>query len=585
MKQFYTLGAAVLLSASAFAANPLTPLMGGEPRDGIANGSYQLRSESMMPRLDRNAAPALNLTAAPGSARVASDVEITLPEIVLDRPEGETTNFSRNCVGYWSYSTGIYNETDRGGIVRMVQTGNNEVWFSNPVALLPMSSWIKGTMSADGKTITFKGAQAVYLQENSDGEDVLMYLVPVEFVKEHEDGTGFYYPTADATYTYESDGKGGWKPTDLNLVHGLCRLDENGKMVWSGYGNLDQILTPNTAVPGKLPAGLTPEKWVVRYDTGGHMADVARADGKIYIRGLFDTAPEGWVEGTISGQKVSFEVGQFMGEGTDMHYAYLYGGDIRPEYNENYGQYFNAIYATLILEFDYNAGDKALTNCVAVTSVAVREKPNTDPDKYKVEYYLPHPTVKYIVRDPECPPSDPYGISFFAYDDQTGYGFVDFRYANEDTNGYILPTEDLYYRVFFNEKLHTFYPDEYASLEKPMVLVPYNLSDFYDFDNNGYLHTFYYYSDQLDRIGIQNVYLPEGAETGLVSQLVSFPVTPTPTEPDDAIDTIDVTGKTLGSEQWFDLQGRLVENPEAGLYIVRRAYTDGTVTTTKVIKK
>lgn len=579
MKQFYTLGAMALLTASAFAATPLTPFTGGMARDGIANGSYQLRNEAVMARANASAeAPSMHLVAASGMSRAASDIEITLPEIVLDRPDGEMTNFSRDCVGYWSYSTGIYNETDKGAIVHMVKAAGNEVWLDNPVALLPMNSWIKGTLSDDGNTITIKGAQAVY-HEELNGEMTMMYLVPVEFVKEHEDGTGWYYPTADATYTYQSDGKGGWKPTDLNLVQGLCRINEEGEMAWIGYGNLDQILTPHTETVTELPEGLNPEKWVVRYDTGGHMADVARGNGKIYIRGLFQEAPEGWAVGEISGQTVSFEVGQYLGEGTDMHYAYLYGGDIRPVYNEHYGQYFNEVYATLILEFDYNAADKALTNCIAVTRTAVREKRNVDPDTYKVQTYLPHPTVKYIVRDPECPPSDPYGISFFAYDDQTGYGFVDFRYANEDTNGYILPTEDLYYRVFFNEKLHTFYPDEYASLEKPMVLVPYNYSDFYDFDNNGYLHTFYYYSDSLDRIGIQNVYLPEGAETGLVSLLVSFPVTP------DAIDTIDVTGKTVSSELWFDLQGRIVENPAAGLYIVRTVYTDGTVITSKVIKK
>ncbi len=579
MKKFYFLGVAALLSASAMTASPGAPLLGGEPRDGIANGSYRLRSESDI-RLTRpvsGTAPVL--TSGPAKTALSraevKPAEITLAEIVTTPPAGEKTTYSRDCVGYWSFSTKIYDQVDKGGVVNMVKGDNNEVWLDNPLALMALKSWMKGTLSNDGKTITFKGAQAVYA-ETLNEETTYFYMAPLEFVVEKEDGSGWYYPTADATYEYDLDGTT-WKPRDLTKVHGLCRLMDDGTLSWIGYGNYDQILTPQTSTLTELPEGLTYDKWVVKYDGGGHMADVARTDTKMYVRGLLPNAPQGWAVGNVTRDRVVFPVGQYVGETTDMHFAYVFGGEVRSEYNEYYDTYFNNVYASRQLEFTYNAADMILSECPAVTCVTLNYRAGTNPDTYQVQSSIVNPTVRYLVRDPECPPANPYSISIFAYDDQTGYGFVDFRFLNEDANGYILPTEDLYYRVFMNGKLHTFYPDEYGALEAPMVLVPYNFYDLYDFDVQGYLHTFYYYSDSLDTMGIQTIYKPEGIETPLVSNLISF----------DVIGGIhsDMADKTVSTQEWFDLQGRRVENPASGLYIVRTVYTDGTVSTTKTVKK
>ena len=105
-------------------------------------------------------------------------------------------------------------------------------------------------------------------------------------------------------------------------------------------------------------------------------------------------------------------------------------------------------------------------------------------------------------------------------------------------------------------------------------LIPYNFYDYFDFDAQGYRHTFYYYSDGLETIGIQAVYKNE--EDKLYASDVSvFPVA--------SVKVIENESKTVTDVTYYDLQGRKVANPEAGLYIVRTAYADGTVSTRKTV--
>ena len=183
-------------------------------------------------------------------------------------------------------------------------------------------------------------------------------------------------------------------------------------------------------------------------------------------------------------------------------------------------------------------------------------------------------SAQYLVRDITTPPAQVRDISFMVYNDDYGYGYVDFTFTNLDAKGCILDTNRLFYCVYFDGKVFEFQPDEYSSMTETVNLIPYNFYDYFDFDAQGYRHTCYYYSDGLETIGIQAVYKNE--EDKLYASDVSvFPVA--------SVKVIENESKTVTDVTYYDLQGRKVANPEAGLYIVRTAYADGTVSTRKTV--
>ena len=182
-------------------------------------------------------------------------------------------------------------------------------------------------------------------------------------------------------------------------------------------------------------------------------------------------------------------------------------------------------------------------------------------------------------RNPAAKPATPTELFATEYDpDYESFAF-DFKVSPLDVDGNLLDTDELYYVVYIDGEEFTFQTDEYDTLEENMTLVHY------DFDDGWY---FYPYGDQreiafmmegVDKIGVQMVYFEEDEATGnrteSRSEIASY--------------TVDV--KTLAADSdvktvsYYDLQGRAVRNPAKGIYIVRKAMTDGSVRTSKAIIK
>ena len=46
----------------------------------------------------------------------------------------------------------------------------------------------------------------------------------------------------------------------------------------------------------------------------------------------------------------------------------------------------------------------------------------------------------------------------------------------------------------------------------------------------------------------------------------------------------DATGKNVKNVEWFSLDGRRISNPQNGVFMKKTTYSDGTQSTTKVVK-
>ena len=80
--------------------------------------------------------------------------------IVMEQPAGELKTYDR--AGYAYYLSGEYPRRGaQTGTIDIVFAEDNKVYFKQPLSKLEINSWVEGTLSEDGKTITIPMGQNV----------------------------------------------------------------------------------------------------------------------------------------------------------------------------------------------------------------------------------------------------------------------------------------------------------------------------------------------------------------------------------------------------------------------------------------
>ena len=191
-------------------------------------------------------------------------------------------------------------------------------------------------------------------------------------------------------------------------------------------------------------------------------------------------------------------------------------------------------------------------------------------------------TVWTVLEDAEAAvPADPEALEFFDCKDESGFTRFDFNINLEDVDGKPLHADNVTYSIYTDDdQLFTFDYDTYGAnngFDQDMTEIPYGFTG-YDF----YLRRVYFYRTNTGdnplfnwRIGIQVHNTVDGVRNS--SNIVYLEENPY-----NAIDGVK-QGKTVASERYYNLAGKKVANPE-GITIKVTTYTDGTTTTTKVVK-
>ena len=191
-------------------------------------------------------------------------------------------------------------------------------------------------------------------------------------------------------------------------------------------------------------------------------------------------------------------------------------------------------------------------------------------------------TVWTVLEDAEAAvPADPEALEFFDCKDESGFTRFDFNINLEDVNGKPLHADNVTYSIYTDDdQLFTFDYDTYGAnngFDQDMTEIPYGFTG-YDF----YLRRVYFYRTNTGdnplfnwRIGIQVHNTVDGVRNS--SNIVYLEENPY-----NAIDGVK-QGKTVASERYYNLAGQKVASPE-GITIKVTTYTDGTTTTTKVVK-
>lgn len=191
-------------------------------------------------------------------------------------------------------------------------------------------------------------------------------------------------------------------------------------------------------------------------------------------------------------------------------------------------------------------------------------------------------TVWTVLEDAEAAvPADPEALEFFDCKDESGFTRFDFNINLEDVDGKPLHADNVTYSIYTDDdQLFTFDYDTYGAnngFDQDMTEIPYGFTG-YDF----YLRRVYFYRTNTGdnplfnwRIGIQVHNTVDGVRNS--SNIVYLEENPY-----NAIDGVK-QGKTVAGERYYNLAGQKVASPE-GITIKVTTYTDGTTTTTKVVK-
>lgn len=478
---------------------------------------------------------------------------------IHERPEGEVRHYTRSGQAWTVTASVLVMETSQDGLFMEVvfAPDGKTVYLKDPVSTQMYDTYVEGTLSDDGKTITVPFGQTIahYSQYNLD---ILFGFVEMQGYENRL--TGVAVEDEDIVYTIADNGVISLKNSSYYKPVGAIYSDD---YTWLGYGDSYSRYTPTNATPMVAPEGLTTETYRMEYDVEvdrlGHIVEVGFDGNDVYMRGVSTTYPEGWLRGTLDGTTVTF-LPQYSGNTEKSTIFFIPGRPVVPG-DEAAGTYdpTSLWEKTEAITFTYDAAAKTFKSdgfLYVATSM-------TTP--YYLEAYA-HPSLAPF-SDKGAVPCDPVFVSYAdPYLNQYGYFDVRFDLSTNDTEGNPLDLKKLFYRIYLDDEQMTFYTDDYSQFPRygygDLEELPYDFTEGFDIMGPGYLSI---YAHGVDRVGCQLVYY--GGDAPTYSNITNYDVA------SKQVDTIVVgldsvlaapADTTLPS---YDLSGRRVAPSTRGFVI------------------
>ena len=441
----------------------------------------------------------------------------------------------------------------------------NDVYMQGLNELVP-EAWVKGTKNADGN-IVFPTGQNFGVDETKDLDGNVFYTRQFFFVGgDIETGK-----IVDVVMTYNAEKDYYELQNELFVNNKKSTLDIiKWYMNGSTIGQKEESTLPPlvTVTP---PDDLNKEQWkieatektsgtenyVAYCDAGFYTAD--EADGTyFYIQGLCPESPEIWVKAPLKDGKVVIPASTYFSNTSIMNpetYEYfmvqLFLTSATPE---------GDALTDVVFNYDEEKGKLVSTQPIFI---------NANRRKLAILHYYDGMTITRI-PDVAATPADP------AFAKEGGLDLVDtwspkiHAVINSvDVNGNELLADKLYYSVWIEkdgeQQPFVFKSYDYWGIFEDTAEIPYSL-DCWDITTGGETITFYEDEDVIKswkRIGLQTIYY--GGNERNVSNIVWAENPAYDGATGIASMTNDESRKT---GDIFDLQGRRVDTPTHGLYIV-----------------
>lgn len=584
MKTFtFLLAATAMMTVAASAQSVPAPFSSSEmkmERENLTSQSLTpaQRAQSMTMLAKKSAAGPMRSVAAPG------DYELIEPS------EGAEYTYVKQGAAYgYSWFTGMITQSLDGAISRVVKSDDGKKFYMQSPFFLDFytpNSWIVGDIEDDVLTFTFPQLVEEDIDENDPSYSVYGYAMKLEFIPSEDDpDTGWYYTTPNPEFKFRIEADGTLTSLEEeDTMIGYCiwkepeAEGEEGKWAWQANGDVITSMKPNTEKVVEVPEGVNFNSWQLITGISSREVEVGVDGDNMYIRGLFNRTGmyDIAVVGKIDGDKVTFAGGQYMGEyWYNLTVAYFLGGSItNVEEDGQTKQIFN-IGDEIVFDWDKDNNMLSSEGAFCISSSPTKVIYYVKQDKPIIKL----PSENAIVTKLLNPVLSKFYDVDEEYDDDAE---IYFDIPTVDADYHILDTDRIFYEVFMDDSLFTFYDDEYelpAGVTE-MTEVPYNYEseDTDDFQEYGNKHAFIFHTRGFQSLGLRTLYKnPDG--TVVYSDMLYAPGY----EGSVSIGTT-LREKTVISVCWFDLTGCQVDKPGKGIYIKQMVYSDGSVNSYKIVR-
>lgn len=480
---------------------------------------------------------------------------------IIYSAEGEERSYYRKTTAYFVAAGSVQQARMEGSACNVVLGDENKVYVYNPITQYDTYSYIVG--QRDGDTITFHTPQIVDVQYNEDyTESTNIYAT--KFRKKKLSATTYTF-VADSINT---DLKYVIKGDSISLVGGdsIMLALANAEGTWGGYGNAGDVLRKFTDTTVEVPADAEELTYAMKCSDGtGKGVSVVFKDNDIYIKGIASAHPDSWVKGNVAGSTITIPSMQYLGlNKTYGYYFYLAGAKRKKVYDPSDDVTY--IEYELVPNITMTLDEKSRT---FKTDLSLLYNAGNGMLSYDAAYDSPEFSP---FNDVATTPATPIISTYMEYNEDAGYGGLVFTLPTEDVNGNWINPEKMKYIIYGDDKAYEFTTDLYTGIEENMTEVPYSFTDDLDFVLQDGEHIVFLYEGGYSKRGVQSVYYGGGERT--VSPIVY-----------QTSDGIKVKTTAPVSTEFYDLQGRRLNNPTPGLTIMKAIYADGSVKTIKYIAK
>ena len=519
-------------------------------------------------RMPAKASMRLSQFKAPAAAPVLAE-----EEPIMEVPEG--TLYDNMYATSFAYGLGwgdIYIQNVDGGIGKVVEGTDGNLYIYNPISqgyiwfsILP---WIKAEPAGDGKYVV--NLPQLYILDY--GDPYYAYCMHYD----EDEGMPVVEEEGQIEFTWENGVL-----TQLgDKFIGLCDATAD----WFYMADQHIVYAPQT----DEPIIMHDDEYYIQSYTMTYLSDPTDLtktkdcivdvviDGEdIYMGNLNGNNYDSFIKGTLADGKATFPSRQYLG--VDDYYnghIYVLTGDAFVD-TETYGSPV----------FNYNLNDEIVFTVDEEARNIVAEWPaamvtNVGPNTLSIINDYVAPGLVAFDEFPATPATPIFTNEDLMVNNSAGWSVLHFTIPTEDTNGYKINENKLYYNIYLDDQVFTFTPEDYIGLTSAMTDIPYKFEDNINFDiymsGNG-RHTVYLYTTNFKKVGVQSIYTA-GDEVN--RSQIAYVNNPTPTSVNEL-----ATGAQVVNTRYYDLTGRqLPTAPSTGLYLQLTTYSDGSISTVKVKK-
>lgn len=226
--------------------------------------------------------------------------------IIQDRPAGTTRAYYRSGSAVGRGSSEVFEQIEEMAMFVCFADDGHTVYLQNPVSGAFLDTWLRGSISEDGRTITLPLGQEMW--------NYGAYGLKIQMVNLHTEGgisASLDYDTTEATFTLSED-RNTITLDDSSDSHalGICYTDDD---TFVGFADFGTVYTFKGDEMLRLPDGLEAESYVaggmfydIQYESESYVENdfslLARDGNTVYMRGYNNLVNDAWIKGEFNEQ-------------------------------------------------------------------------------------------------------------------------------------------------------------------------------------------------------------------------------------------------------------------------------------------